>query len=96
MKWLIAILIILFFVLQYKLWFERGGVGEVWQLQQQIVSQQQANTSLKDRNRVLLAEVNNLKQGQQAIAARARTELGMVKRGEVFYQIIKPAAPRRN
>ncbi len=90
MKWFIAGLIILFLALQYKLWFESGGIAEVRQLKKQIATQQLANTKLTDRNHALSAEVKNLKQGHQAIAERARTELGMVKKGEVFYQIIEP------
>ncbi len=83
----------LLLVLQYPLWFGSGGVFAVWQLKREIATQQLENTKLRERNAVLEAEVSDLKQGSTAIEERARTELGMVKKGESFYQVIgdKPA-----
>jgi len=91
MKLIITALVVLFLVLQYKLWFDQGGVVEAWQLKKQIASQAKQNDQLQERNQALVAEVDNLKQGKQAIAERARAELGMVKKGEVFYQVVGPA-----
>ena len=87
---LLAILVLL----QYPLWFGNGGVFAVWSLNREIAAQEQENTQLKDRNQALEADVNDLKQGLAAIEERARTELGMVKKGEIFFQVIdpKPAA----
>lgn len=76
-------------LLQYPLWFGSGGVIAVWRLNREIAAQQQENAQLKDRNQALEADVNDLKQGLEAIEERARTELGMVKKGEVFYQVIE-------
>src|ERR1043166_7357588 len=73
-------------VLQYPLWFGSGGVFAVWQLKHEIAVQRTENTKLKERNAALGAEVDDLKQGSAAIEERARTELGMVKKGETFYQ----------
>jgi cell division protein FtsB len=75
-------------LLQYPLWFGSGGVFAVWRLNREIAAQQQENAQLKDRNQALEADVDDLKQGLEAIEERARTELGMVKKGEVFYQVI--------
>lgn len=75
-------------LLQYPLWFGSGGVFAVWQLNREIAAQHTENTKLRERNAALDAEVRDLKQGSTAIEERARTELGMVKKGETFYQII--------
>ena len=89
MKALIAILIVLLLILQYKLWFGDGNMREVWKLQAAIEEQKQENEKLRERNAALEAEVQDLKQGMEAIEERARSELGMIKKGETFYQIIE-------
>ena len=89
MKALIAILIVLLLILQYKLWFVDGNMREVWQLQSAIEEQKKENEKLRERNAALEAEVQDLKQGLEAIEERARSELGMIKKGETFYQIIE-------
>ncbi len=76
-------------LLQYPLWFGGGGVISVWRLNREIAAQQQENARLRERNSILEAEVNDLKQGLEAIEGRARAELGMVKKNESFFQIIE-------
>ena len=88
MKPLAIVLALLFLVLQYKLWFERGGVAQVWHLRQAIIAQTTENKDLLDQNVALTAEVQDLKNGQAAVEERARNDLGMTKPGEVFYQIV--------
>lgn len=91
---LVAILVILLLVLQYRLWFSDGGLVKMWQLSEALEAQKQENARLLERNRALEAEVIDLKQGLQAIEERARTELGMVKKDETFFQIIdEPKIP---
>ena len=89
MKVLIAILIFLLLILQYKLWFGDGNMREVWQLETTIESQKAENEKLRERNMALEAEVKDLKQGLEAIEERARNELGMIKKDETFYQIVE-------
>jgi len=89
MKALIAILIVLLLILQYKLWFGDGNMREVWKLQAAIEEQKKENEKLRERNAALEAEVQDLKEGMEAIEERARSELGMIKKGETFYQIIE-------
>jgi len=84
-------LIGLLVLLQYPLWIGSAGAINVWQLDAQIGEQKTINQSLLQRNRALEADVLNLKSGIDAIEERARLELGMVKPGEVFYQVIEPA-----
>jgi cell division protein FtsB len=81
-------LLLLALVLQYQLWFGSGSLIKVWQLRRAIAAQQAENQSLQDRNDALEAEVRDLKQGTEAIEERARTELGMIKDGETFYQVV--------
>lgn len=79
-------------LLQYPLWFGSGGLLTLWQLQREIEHQRVENARLKERNLALEAEVADLKQGLAAIEERARSELGMVKKGETFYQLVEPPA----
>lgn len=78
--------------LQYRLWVGDGSLAEVWDLYQQVETQRDENQSLRERNQALEAEVQDLKKGLGAIEERAREELGMIKEGETFYQIIEPPA----
>jgi cell division protein FtsB len=92
MRILIAILVVLFLALQYRLWVGKGSLAEVSSLKQEIGDLQQELVSLRERNRALQAEVDDLRSGNDAIEERARSELGMIKQGEVFYQIVEPQA----
>jgi cell division protein FtsB len=92
MKLLTIVLIILLATLQYKLWFAKGGIPDVFSLKDRYENQIAKNDRLTERNKALLAEINNLKEGKAAIEERARSELGMIKEDEVFYQIIEKGA----
>ncbi len=85
MKWLLVLLGVLLLGLQYRLWFGDGNLPSVWALQSSIAEQQASNQLLIDRNAALRAEVDDLKLGTSAMEERARSELGMVKRGETFF-----------
>jgi len=88
MKTIGAVLAILFVLLQSKLWFGDGSIKDGWHLQDAIATQSSENAQLKERNQTLIAEVDDLKQGLEAIEERARSELGMIKKGETFYQVV--------
>lgn len=75
-------------MLQYPLWLGKGSWLRVWDLNQQIDQQIKSNNKLKSRNDNMDAEVRDLKQGFAAIEERARSELGMIKQDEVFYQML--------
>ncbi len=75
--------------LQLRLWQDGGSIDEIRQLRAKIETQRQKNEQSQLRNQALEAEVLDLKQGLEAIEERARSELGMVKPGEVFYQIVE-------
>lgn len=89
MKILLMILVVILVILQYRLWFASDGLMHVFHLQNEIKQQQAKNDDLVKGNEFLLDEINSLKQGGVEIESRARNDLGMVKKGEVFYQIVK-------
>jgi cell division protein FtsB len=88
MKWLVSVLVVLLLVLQYDFWSPDDGLPGVWHMRQAVEAQRQENAQLSERNKALEAEVDDLKQGLAAIEERARTELGMIKKGETFYQVV--------
>ena len=93
--WLFIVLILLLGGLQYRLWVGEGSLAQVNGLNKQIADQQGENERLLERNRILEAEVLELKQGMETVEERARQELGMVKEGETLYQLIEcPPASR--
>jgi cell division protein FtsB len=74
--------------IQYPLWLGKGGWLRVWEVDRQISAQREINTRLKTRNGAMEAEVRDLKQGFEAVEERARSELGMVKQDEIFFQVL--------
>lgn len=88
MRFLLAAMLVVLLGLQYRLWLGDGGMREVGRLRQEIEQQRKENDALRERNRTLTAEVQDLKKGTTAIEERARTDLGMVKQGETFYQVV--------
>ncbi len=93
MKALTLILVLLIAAIQYPLWLGKGSWLRVWDLNRQISEQKDKNATLKARNDTLDAEVRDLKQGFAAIEERARSEIGMVKQDEVFYQVVEHSVP---
>ena len=89
MRILLVVLVIIVLALQYRLWFSEGGLSQVFHLKKEIKAQQEENEKLKKRNASLTSEIESLKLGGDAIENRARSDLGMVKEGEVFYQVVK-------
>jgi cell division protein FtsB len=85
------ILGVLLVLVQYPLWLGKGGWLRVWDVDRQLASQRAKNDMLQARNEALDAEVRDLKQGYEAIEERARFELGMVRKDEVFFQIVDPS-----
>ena len=88
MRILLAVLILLLLLLQYKLWVGEGGFADIRRLEQKVAEQIQENAQLEQRNRELQAEVEDLREGYEAIEERARNELGMIREGEEFYQVV--------
>lgn len=94
-KLLLGLALVAFLALQYTLWLGEGGVRDVRALKRAIAGQQAENEKLVERNRVLEAEVRDLKNGLEAIEEHSRQDLGMIKQNETFYLVTgNPDAPK--
>ena len=91
LRWVALALLVLLFALQLKLWTGAGGLPEVWRLESRVDQQDKDNAERRARNAALAADVEDLKTGREAVEERARSELGMIKPGETFYQVVEPA-----
>jgi len=78
----------LLLLLQYELWFSPGGLFSILHLKQDIAQQREVNAKLKARNEAIIAQIQSLKNNNEAVEGQAREELGMIKPGEHFYQVI--------
>ena len=87
---LAVVLVLLIAALQYPMWLGKGGWLQVRELDRQGGAQREVNAKLKLRNEALEADVRDLKTGSEAIEERARSELGMIKQDEVFFQVLEP------
>ena len=88
MRYLVITLLVILALLQYRLWFSPGGLTDVNELEQTKQELSDENDQLRERNASLAAEVIDLQHGLEAVEERARSEMGMIKSNEVFYQII--------
>lgn len=88
MRYLVITLLVILALLQYRLWFSPGGLADVKKLERTKQDLIGENEQLRERNASLTAEVIDLQHGIEAVEERARSEMGMVKSDEVFYQII--------
>lgn len=75
--------------LQYHLWFESGGIADMVRLKRVLAVQTQQNDSLRKQNEVLMSQIQHIQHNEDEAEGRARSELGMVKKGETFYQVVK-------
>lgn len=89
MKFLSFTLLLLITLMQYPLWFGKASWLKVWQVEQDVIVARGNNLMLQNRNNMLEAEVNDLKQGIEAIEERARSDLGMIKHDEILFQIVR-------
>lgn len=92
LRWIALILLVILIGLQLKLWSGAGSMRDVDALRVSVKKQADENSRLAQRNQSVRADVMDLKHGDQAVEARARTELGLIKPGEVFYQVVEPPA----
>jgi cell division protein FtsB len=86
-----GILLLVLLALQYRLWVGEGSLAEVAVLKRQLALQAAELEDLRERNATLQAEVEDLKGGLEAIEARARSELGLIRPGETYFQLLPPA-----
>jgi cell division protein FtsB len=88
MKILLAFIILFVALLQYRLWHGDGGIAEIAALQLRLDELKEQVEEKKERNETLYAEVEDLRKGQEALEERARDELGMIRDGETFFQVL--------
>jgi len=89
MKTLVAVIILLIIHLQYRLWLGDGSIAQIKAYQQRLDTLKEEVEEKRQRNEALYAEVEDLRQGQDALEERARDELGMIREGETFFQVIQ-------
>jgi len=95
MRWLTVFLLLVLLGLQYRLWVGDGSLTQVQSLREEISAQTAELKEMRVRNQALEAEVQDLHEGLDALEERARSELGMIKQGELFLQVIEgPGSPR--
>ncbi|AWB67589.1 cell division protein FtsB [Saccharobesus litoralis] len=82
------VLIVLLCMLQYRLWFGGNSISEYSRLQQKVETIKLENDKLSQRNKLMVADIKDLKMGVEAIEERARNELGLIRQGELFYRVI--------
>lgn len=85
----VVILLALLGWLQYKLWLSPEGIPQFWVLKGEIAQLMEANDITRERNARVVAEIDDLKEGSDAVEEHARKDLGLVKPDEVFYQIVQ-------
>ncbi len=92
MRFITAVLTLLIALVHAELWFGKGSVPRVMQLQAKLDEQKLANQAAQRRNDQLVAEVSDLKEGLEMVEEKARSDLGMVKADEILVQISTPQA----
>jgi cell division protein FtsB len=90
MRLILIVLAGLLILIQFPLWLGKGGWLKVWDLDQQVTAAQKKTDELKARNAKLASEVQDLREGTEAVEERARYELGMIRENEIFVQILDP------
>ena len=95
MRAVLLVLLMLLGVLQYRLWLGEGGLAERHRLKQQIEEQVRINDELRERNAVLEREVLELQTGNKGLEQRAREQLGLIREGETYYQLVEDPPPDR-
>ncbi|WP_028104867.1 cell division protein FtsB [Pseudoduganella violaceinigra] len=88
MRLITLVLALLLMLIQYPLWFGKGGWRRVGELEKEVAAAQEKNEGLRQRNAKLASEVNDLKDGTGAVEERARFELSMIKQNEIYVQIL--------
>jgi cell division protein FtsB len=88
LRWLIVVLLLLLAALQYRLWLGEGSLAEQHRLELQVEEQSHINSELKARNAVLEREVLELQTGNRGLEQRAREQLGLIREGETYYQLV--------
>ncbi len=93
---ILTVLLLMFIYLQAILWIGDGSLADVWRLKKSIAALEEENKSLRERNQMLINEVEALRSGTELIENHAREDLGLVKENEVFYHVIEDDNSHKN
>ena len=88
-KLILAVFVVLFIVLQYALWVGKQNVVDLYHLNRQVEDVRIQNNEFKNRNDRLHEDVIDIKSRTGAIESQARYDLGLIKPGETYYQIVR-------
>jgi cell division protein FtsB len=96
-RYITVALLMLLALVHAELWFGKGGIPRMMELQGRLHEQQAANDTARARNGQMDAEVRDLKEGLEMVEEKARYELGMIKPNEIYVQVSspRPTAPAR-
>lgn len=86
-KWGIAILAVIFLMLQLRLWHGERSLSEISSLKTQIADKTVEIDAQKRVNKALQGQVNDLMSRTDTVEEISRSELMLVKPGEVFVVI---------
>lgn len=86
---LVIVLVLMLAGLQFRLWVSDGSMAEMHRLKQTKQELKATIARARARNKALAAEIENLKSGTEAMAGRARSNIGMIKAGETFYLTLR-------
>ena len=89
MRIFLAIIALLIALLQYRLWYGDGGIKEIQAYQLRLDDLKEEVEEKRERNEALYAEVEDLRKGQESLEERARDDLGMMREGETFFQVLE-------
>ena len=89
MRLLAVLLTGVFVFLQYHLWFDEGGILSMWKMKHRVQAEHVKVIKARQKNNMLVTNIQDLKKGSQLVESHARSDLGMVKKGEVFYRVVK-------
>ena len=90
-RWLLlSVLVLMLTGLQARLWFGEGSLRHVMELREQVAELEQENAALRERNRLMAADVSELKEGLDKVEEIARRDLGMIRHGETFFMVLEP------
>lgn len=87
-RFLSVLVVLLLLMTQFRLWWGENGLLEYWQTKALVSDLETNNQKLQKRNARLNAEVQDLKSGLDAVAERARFDLGMIGKNETFFWLI--------
>ena len=93
LKTIVAVLVVMLVGLQFRLWAGEGSFAHVNGLGQKVEHAGAVNQVKEQRNKVLRAEIRDLKSGYDSIEEKARVELGFIKEGETFFMLVEQEEP---